>query len=92
MDQGWLGRDADALFEEACKRPFTVINDAQAAVLAEVRCGAARGAEGLVLMLTFGTGIGSGLDDSHFFATDTIVDTTPVLFAIARKPRRFPPR
>lgn len=61
MDHGWLGRDADALFEEACKRPFTVINDAQAAVLAEVRCGAARGAEGLVLMLTFGTGIGSGL-------------------------------
>lgn len=38
------------------------------------------------------TGIGSGLDDSHFYATDTIVDTTPVLFAIARKPRRFPPR
>ena len=38
------------------------------------------------------TGIGSGLDDSHFFATDTIVTTTPVLFAIARKPRRFPPR
>ena len=34
--------------------------------------------------------IGSGLDDSHFFATDTIVPTTPVLFAIARKPRRFP--
>lgn len=61
MDHGWLGRDADALFEEACQRPFTVINDAQAAVLAEVRCGAARGAEGLVLMLTFGTGIGSGL-------------------------------
>jgi Methylase involved in ubiquinone/menaquinone biosynthesis len=36
------------------------------------------------------TGIGSGLDDSHFFVTDTIVATTPVLFAIARKPRRFP--
>ena len=61
MDQGWLGRDADELFEEACKRPFTMLNDAQAAVLAEVRYGAARGAEGLVLMLTFGTGIGSGL-------------------------------
>ena len=61
MDQGWLERDADAFFEEACKRPFTVINDAQAAVLAEIRYGAARGAEGLVLMLTFGTGIGSGL-------------------------------
>jgi polyphosphate glucokinase len=61
MDHGWLGRDADALFEAACQRPFTVINDAQAAVLAEVRYGAARGADGLVLMLTFGTGIGSGL-------------------------------
>ena len=36
------------------------------------------------------TGIGSGLDDSHFFATSDIVSTTPVLFAIARKPRRFP--
>lgn len=36
------------------------------------------------------TGIGSGLDDSHFFATETITRTTPVLFAIARRPRRFP--
>ncbi|MBM3674532.1 MAG: class I SAM-dependent methyltransferase [Actinobacteria bacterium] len=36
------------------------------------------------------TGIGSGLDDSHFFITDEIRDTTPVLFAIARRPRRFP--
>lgn len=61
MDAAWLKLDADALLEEACKRPFTVINDAQAAVLAEVRFGAARGANGLVLMLTFGTGIGSGL-------------------------------
>jgi SAM-dependent methyltransferase len=36
------------------------------------------------------TGIGSGLDDSHFFIADEIVETTPVLFAIARRPRRFP--
>jgi polyphosphate glucokinase len=61
MDKGWIDCDADALLEEACKRPFTVINDAQAAVLAEVTCGAAKGVEGMVLMLTFGTGIGSGL-------------------------------
>jgi SAM-dependent methyltransferase len=38
------------------------------------------------------TGIGSGLDDSHFFATHQISVTTPVLFAIARSPRRFPAR
>ena len=41
---------------------------------------------------TKNTGIGSGLDDSHFFATNAIAPTTPVLFAIARSPRRFPPR
>jgi ubiquinone/menaquinone biosynthesis C-methylase UbiE len=35
------------------------------------------------------TGIGSGLDESHFFMTDDIKPTTPGLFAIARKPRRF---
>lgn len=38
------------------------------------------------------TGIGSGLDDSHFFVTSEISPTTPVLFAIARGPRRFPER
>jgi SAM-dependent methyltransferase len=35
-----------------------------------------------------GSGIGSGLDDSHFFMTDEIVETTPGLFAVARMPRR----
>ncbi len=35
------------------------------------------------------SGVGSGLDESHFFATEQISETTPVLFAIARKPRRF---
>jgi SAM-dependent methyltransferase len=37
-------------------------------------------------------GIGSGLDESHFFATPDITPTTPVLFAVARSPRRFPDR
>ena len=35
-----------------------------------------------------GSGIGSGLDQSHFFMTDDITDTTPGLFAVARAPRR----
>jgi SAM-dependent methyltransferase len=38
------------------------------------------------------TGIGSGIDDSHFFATTEITPETPVLFAVARRPRRFPHR
>jgi polyphosphate glucokinase len=61
VDKGWIGLDADAMLEEALKRRVTVLNDAQAAVLAEINFGAGRGAEGMVLMLTFGTGIGSGL-------------------------------
>ena len=36
------------------------------------------------------SGVGSGLDASHFSMTDVVVPTTPVLFAVARKPRRFP--
>jgi SAM-dependent methyltransferase len=35
-----------------------------------------------------GSGVGSGLDQSHFFMTRDVVDTTPGLFAIARAPRR----
>ena len=34
------------------------------------------------------TGIGSGLDESHFFLTDEVTPTTPGLFAVARRPRR----
>ncbi len=61
VDKKWIGLDADALFERTTGRPFSVINDAQAAVMAEVRYGAGRNEPGMVLMLTFGTGIGSGL-------------------------------
>jgi polyphosphate glucokinase len=61
VDKGWINFDADALFEKVTGRPFSVINDAQAAVMAEVRYGAGRNINGMVLMLTFGTGIGSGL-------------------------------
>jgi hypothetical protein len=35
-----------------------------------------------------GSGIGSGLDETNFFVTREIVDTTPGLFALARNPRR----
>ena len=61
LDKEWVGLDVDALFTEASGRPVHVINDADAAGLAEMRYGAGRGRDGVVLMLTFGTGIGSGL-------------------------------
>ncbi len=61
LSQEFIGVDIDQLFTEATCCPVEVINDADAAGLAEVRFGAGRARHGSVLMLTFGTGVGSGL-------------------------------
>jgi polyphosphate glucokinase len=61
IDKGWIGTDADALFTEATGRDVHVVNDADAAGLAEVRYGAAKGRMGLVIVTTLGTGIGSAM-------------------------------
>jgi len=61
IDQSWVGVDADALFTAVSGQEVHLVNDADAAGLAEVRFGAGRGRSGVVLMLTFGTGIGSAL-------------------------------
>jgi polyphosphate glucokinase len=61
VDESWIGTDADALFTERLGMPVTMLNDADAAGLAEMRFGAGRDRDGVVLLLTFGTGIGSGL-------------------------------
>lgn len=61
IDPSWIGLDAAALLEAATGRAITMINDADAAALCEARYGAARGVDGLVLVITFGTGIGSGM-------------------------------
>lgn len=61
VDESWIGTDADRLFSEASGHPFTVINDADAAGIAEMEFGAAAGQDGVVIVLTLGTGIGSAL-------------------------------
>jgi len=62
IDKSWIGTDARKLFSTALGgREVTVLNDADAAGLAEDRFGAAAEFGGLVLLLTFGTGIGSAL-------------------------------
>jgi polyphosphate glucokinase len=61
LDPAWIGLDAAALFGKAAGDPVRVLNDADAAGVAEMTFGAGRGEEGTVLMLTFGTGIGSAL-------------------------------
>lgn len=61
IDPTWIGADADAIFTEALNRVVHVVNDADAAGLAEVEYGAAKGEQGLVIVTTLGTGIGSAL-------------------------------
>ncbi len=61
VDKAWIDLDADALFSTATGQDIHLINDADAAGLAEARFGAGAGVTGTVLMLTFGTGIGSAL-------------------------------
>ncbi|MGH3889148.1 MAG: polyphosphate--glucose phosphotransferase, partial [Pseudonocardiaceae bacterium] len=61
VDQSWKGTDAAGLFSDYCRVPVVVRNDADAAGLAEMRFGAGRDHDGVVLLLTFGTGIGSAL-------------------------------
>jgi polyphosphate glucokinase len=61
IDKHWVGEDADRLFTDRTGRDVHVVNDADAAGLAEVRYGAAKGRRGLVIVTTLGTGIGSAL-------------------------------
>ena len=61
IDASWIGVDARRLFTEASGHEVALLNDADAAGIAEMRFGAGRGRGGVVVMLTFGTGIGSGL-------------------------------
>ncbi len=57
----WIGVDAASLLAERTGCPVAALNDADAAGIAEVRHGAAAGEPGVVLLLTFGTGIGSAV-------------------------------
>lgn len=61
LDQKWAGLEADKYFEDKLGRKITLVNDADAAGLAEVHFGAAKGHEGLVILTTLGTGIGAAM-------------------------------
>jgi polyphosphate glucokinase len=61
IDQTWRNTQVDATFEEATGLPFVVLNDADAAGIAEMQLGAGVGLEGMVITITIGTGLGSGV-------------------------------
>jgi len=71
VDKSWLDAPAAKLFSERLGKPVSVLNDADAAGVAEVAFGAAHGRRGLTMMLTFGTGIGSAL-----FLDGTLIPNT----------------
>ncbi len=71
LDRSWIGADAISLFGKATGNPARVLNDADAAGIAEMTFGAGVAERGTVLMLTFGTGIGSAL-----FAGGVLVPNT----------------
>jgi len=66
VDKAWIGTNGAQLVRDATGRAAAFLNDADAAGLAELRVGAGRGQDGTVIMLTFGTGIGSAIfHDGH---------------------------
>jgi polyphosphate glucokinase len=71
VDKKWIDTDAGKLMGDRLGLPVTVLNDADAAGVAEMTFGAGRGRKGTVLVLTFGTGIGSAL-----FVDGTLVPNT----------------
>jgi polyphosphate glucokinase len=58
VDKKWRGIDGQAFFAERLGQPVTLLNDADAAGVAEMRFGVGQGRGGVVVMITLGTGIG----------------------------------
>jgi polyphosphate glucokinase len=61
IDKSWIDADAEKIFEDHLGREILLVNDADAAGIAEVHYGAAAGHPGLVLLTTLGTGIGTAI-------------------------------
>ncbi|WP_285034907.1 polyphosphate--glucose phosphotransferase [Plantibacter sp. ME-Dv--P-095] len=61
VSDAWIGLEAEQLFEQGLGREITFVNDADAAGYAETEFGAAKGASGLTILTTLGTGIGTAL-------------------------------
>jgi polyphosphate glucokinase len=61
VDEAWIGTDGQQLFQERTNCPVVVLNDADAAGIAEMTFGAGAGRSGVVMVLTLGTGIGSAI-------------------------------
>ena len=61
IDKSWIGINVEALFSNACGCPVKALNDADAAGIAEMAFGKGKGVDGVVLLVTIGSGLGSAL-------------------------------
>jgi polyphosphate glucokinase len=61
LDESWKGTQVDKLFEQHSNNSFFVVNDADAAAMGVMEFGVGKGEKGLVITITLGTGIGSGV-------------------------------
>ncbi len=61
IDASWIGAHSEQVFRTTLGRPIVLLNDADAAGIAEMQLGAGRGCSDTVMLLTFGTGIGTAL-------------------------------
>lgn len=61
VDEAWVSTNAEELFSKKIGGQACVLNDADAAGIAEMRFGAGRDHDGIVILLTIGTGIGSAI-------------------------------
>jgi polyphosphate glucokinase len=61
IDPTWIGFPVEERLRKATGRPVTIVNDADAAGIAEMRFGVGRDQPGVVIFLTLGTGVGSGV-------------------------------
>jgi polyphosphate glucokinase len=61
IDHSWIGTNIEKTFGDACGCPVFATNDADAAGMAEMRFGVGKGEQGVVLLITIGTGLGTAL-------------------------------
>ena len=78
VDEGWVGTDAVTLFERVTDCPVRVLNDGDAAGVAEMVFGAGKRRDGVVIMLTFGTGIGTAIFTDGQLVPNTELGHLPV--------------
>ncbi|MEV1129705.1 polyphosphate--glucose phosphotransferase [Agromyces sp. NPDC049794] len=71
ISEEWIGLPAEELFEKSLGREIHFINDADAAGIAELRYGAITGVDGVVILTTLGTGIGSALINDGVLVPNT---------------------